>query len=357
MNEKLRDAMDQISDRYLAEAAAPIHRHHYYPYIAAVAAILVLVLTLGVFLGPLKPKKPDPSPSGNPILQTPMDTTGPTVPSTEELSGTTPIDPTPTTTTRPTYPGTTTVLSSTTAVSTTTPPSYPTHTTVRKPSTMKPTTTSTERVPTATSTSRPAFSSTQKPTTLKPTSTAPGPRPTIASVTTDKTLYTTNEPVTFTISSDGESTALRIIRADGLWEKTWQNVGSSFTHVFDTEGEYWVLVITRIGSNTLFSPDIAITIRNTGILSPTFANIRSDKSSYTPGETVTFTMSSDGETHALWIFKPDGTIEHFADVGTSYAYTPTMPGEYRVLMEAWLGATFCCPEEISFCVVDPSSVA
>ncbi len=391
MNDKLRDAMDHISDRYLAEAAAPIRRRRYYPYIAAIAAILVLVLTLGVFLGPWKQEQPTPSPSGNPVLQVPVDTTGPTTPTTEEMSDASSTKPAVSTTTRPFRPTYTTTgpnapttdelpsASSTSVVSTTTRPprptytttepnapttsrpSRPTYTTVHKPPTMKPTTTctSTARVPTTdttTSTTRPAYSTTKKPTAQ--TSTTPAPQPTIASVTTDKTVYTVNEFVHFTISSDGASTALRIYRVDGQWEETWQNVGSSFVYNFGSEGEYKAFVTTRNGSSTLTSAEINFTITNAGgILSPTYASLSTDKDLYTLGETVNFTMSSDGEINALWIYKPDGTSEYFTDVGTAYTYTPTLVGEYRVSMEAWLGATFCSPEEISFRVVDPTVAA
>jgi hypothetical protein len=53
MNEKLSEAMDHISDKHIAEAAAVKNRRRY-QIPAVIAAILALVLVIGIMLPPLK---------------------------------------------------------------------------------------------------------------------------------------------------------------------------------------------------------------------------------------------------------------------------------------------------------------
>ena len=71
-NDKLQDALSHISDKHIAEAAAPKKRR-YAPYIGAIAACLALVITLGIAL---------PKSSVPPVMENPQNTQPSNIPTT-----------------------------------------------------------------------------------------------------------------------------------------------------------------------------------------------------------------------------------------------------------------------------------
>ena len=149
--------------------------------------------------------------------------------------------------------------------------------------------------------------------------------PTTATVTTDKTSYAVNENVVFTISSNGEKNNLWIYRVDGQWQTTVEGVGATYSLPFGWAGEYQALVEAWDGTGSLCSALVYFTVGSSS--KPTFATIGADKSVYSLGSTINFSMSGDGETNTLWIYTPSTPSGiYFQNAGSRYTYIPTEAG-------------------------------
>ena len=183
----------------------------------------------------------------------------------------------------------------------------------------------------------------------KTTSQVGGP-PTSASVSTaNKDSFAVNENVTFNMSSDGESNTLWIYKPDGS-STYYQNAGTAKTLTFSTAGKYQALVEAWNGVGSKQSSKITFYVGN-----PTSATIKTNKSSYTTAESVTFTMSSDGASNTLWIYSPDGKSTYYQNAGTSKSLTFTAPGKYEALVEAWNGNGSKCSSKVSFTVTQAAT--
>ena len=71
-----------------------------------------------------------------------------------------------------------------------------------------------------------------------------GAVPSYATVSTNKIYYAVNETVTFTMTSNGSRNNLWLYRIDGQWQKSFIDVGTSFTQAFGWEGTYEALLET-----------------------------------------------------------------------------------------------------------------
>ena len=81
-----------------------------------------------------------------------------------------------------------------------------------------------------------------------------------AIVSVDKSIYTTGEPVCFTISPSGTTYTMYISRCitssnievpDEPWDRQYKDVGASFALSFDRPGRYQVSVVPNSNSNTI----------------------------------------------------------------------------------------------------------
>ena len=300
MKHKLNDAMDHISDAFIADAAAQINKARGAavppnprprPWLGAVAAVLVLAL-IGALLFPVF-NALDPNGGTNPpVLQSPT-TNGPTIG-----------------TTRPSIKPTT------------------------SPTIIPPTT-----IPTT------------KPGTIRPTSAPSSTKPITVSLTTDKTVYLFDEPISFTLSPVSMPNRLTLERVDGQWMQSYDNVDASFSISFGWVGEYRATFTAPGISNPAIAHFTVIEGNNDG--APTYATIRVDKSVYKLGDTVNFLLSSDCDFNRLWIYKPDGSYE-FVDTGNTFSYNPSMVGQYQAMIEVGIGTTLLASDKIVFQVIDPN---
>ena len=176
-----------------------------------------------------------------------------------------------------------------------------------------------------------------------------GPPTSAAVSTANKDSFAVNENVTFNMTSNGESNTLWIYYPDGS-SKYYQNAGTSKTLTFSTAGKYQALVEAWNGEGSKCSSKITFYVGN-----PTTATVKTNKSSYTTGENVTFTMSSDGASNTLWIYSPDGKSTYYQNAGTSKTLTFSTAGTYQALVEAWNGVGSKCSAKISFTVTKGST--
>ena len=401
MNNKLNQAMDHISDRHLSEAAAPVRRR-YYPYLGAIAAVLALVLVASFLFTPL----------GQLIAPTPT-TTGPILqPSTHPSHPSTNLIPT----TRPTYPST---IPST--LPSTTPSTLPSTTPSTQPSTIPSIPSSS--VPTS-STISTQPSSTQTPTTITRstnktvyfvnedvhfTISSPGTSNTLriyrmGSQSEDSYPNINGNSFTISFSSAGGYTALvetqvgtntltssaiyfsverapqlipgdpcaeghsyakrlngRCVLcyakdpnydpcADGHNFQDYYCTDCGFRHRCADGHSYKDGRCTWCGA-----PDPAVIV-------PAIVSV--DKSIYTTGEPVCFTISPSGTTYTMYISRcitssnievPDEPWDRqYKDVGASFALSFDRPGRYQVSVVPNSNSnTICGSSSIIFAIVDP----
>lgn len=296
MNDKLSQAMDHISDRHLSEAAAPV-RHRYYPYLGAIAAVLALVLTASFLFAPSGQLfVPTPTTTA-PILQNPTHSCHPstsfipTTTRTTPTSSTTTTIPTTTTTNPSTKPSTPSSSVPTSSTLSTQPSSTQTPATVTRPTVGDPCANGhyyskklngccvvcyakgpnynpctnghnfQDNYCIGCGTRHPcADGHTYKDghcTWCWALDPAVGVE---ATVTLDKVMYTTGEPVCFTISPSGTTYTMYISRCitssnievpDEPWDRQYKDVGASFALSFDRPGRYQVSVVPNSNSNTI----------------------------------------------------------------------------------------------------------
>ena len=298
MNHKLNDAMDHISDAFIADAAAQINKARGAavptnprprPWLGAVAAVLVLAL-IGALLFPVFNALDSNGGTNPPVLQSPT-TNGPTI-------------------------GTT------------------------RPS-IKPTTSPTT-IPATTPTI---------PGTILPSNASSSTKPITVSLTTDKSVYLFDEPISFTLSPVSKPNRLTLERVDGQWMQSYDNVDSSFSISFGWVGEYRATFTAPGISN----PAIAhfTVLEDYSGNAPTYATVTTDKSIYELGDTVDFYLSSDCNLNRLWIYKPDGSYEYF-HTGNTFSYNPSTAGQYQAMIKTGVGTALLASDKIVFRVIDPN---
>lgn len=179
--------------------------------------------------------------------------------------------------------------------------------------------------------------------------------PTSATISADKATYINNETVTFTFSGDGNLHTVWIYKPDGS-STYYHDVKSPFLYTLnETTGDYEALVETWNGEGSYKSPRISFKVLSAEG-GPTSSTIHTDKTIYSISETVTFTMSGNGDSNNLWIYKPDGTTETITNAGLTQSFVPTIAGDYTALMETWNGKGSFRSKTCAFKVNDPNAV-
>ena len=114
--------------------------------------------------------------------------------------------------------------------------------------------------------------------------------PSYATVSTDKIYYAVNETVTFTLTSNGSRNNLWLYRIDGQWEKSFIDVGTSFTQAFGWEGTYEALLETWDNYGSYKSNRIIFHVGEptTITTAPTYSAVTIPKTTFNVGENVTF---------------------------------------------------------------------
>lgn len=170
--------------------------------------------------------------------------------------------------------------------------------------------------------------------------------PTYANIQTDKTNYHVDEQVNFTFDTDGTVNVLWIYCPDGS-TLHYSDLQDSYELGFGMSGHYQALVQAWNCDGSYTSDRIDFVIGP-----PTYAKIKTDKSTYDVGETVNFTFDTDGTVNVLWIYNPDGTSEHYSDLGDSYNLSFASSGTYKVLVQSWNGDGSYTSDKISIIVTN-----
>ena len=182
--------------------------------------------------------------------------------------------------------------------------------------------------------------------------------PTYAIISTNKSSFNVNETVNFALSSDGDANknVVWIYYPDGT-SKYYSDKGTSFSTSFSQAGNYQALVEAWNGVGSKKSSKISFSVVKPS--APTYATIKTDKSTYNTGETVNFALSSDGTANknVVWIYYPDGTSKYYSDKGTSFSTSFSQAGNYQALVEAWNGVGSMKSSQISFRVLDSKPIA
>ncbi len=162
-----------------------------------------------------------------------------------------------------------------------------------------------------------------------------------------KTTVASDE--TLTLSAPG-ATSITVSRVDGAWSNTYS--GASVDLAFSWTGSYTATATNgSVTSNTVEFVVGTPTSTNP----PTVSNIGTDRSVYRVGNTVTFTMDTNGDTNTLWVYYPDGTSQHFEKLGSTYTMTFSVAGKYEALVETWNGAGSKTSEKCTFTIIDPNA--
>lgn len=292
MKHKLNDAMDHISDAFIADAAAQINKARGAavppnprprPWLGAVAAVLVLAL-IGALLFPVFNALDSNGSTDPTVLQSPT-TNGPTIGTTRpSIKPTT--SPTTIPATTPTIPGTILPTSGPTGTSSSTTKPSTAPSSITRP---------TAGTPCANGHTycnkgfcifclavdpdydpckdghnfqnyycidcglrHPCADGHSYENGLCQQCLTPDPAVAVqATITMDKVMYTTNESIYLTISPSGTTYRLNIGRyafsfADEPWEQHYKDVGTSFTLSFEQPGRYWVSVAPNSSMDTIW---------------------------------------------------------------------------------------------------------
>ena len=173
-------------------------------------------------------------------------------------------------------------------------------------------------------------------------------KPTYAYVGVSQQEVNAGSPMVFSCAGNGSSNTLWLYRKDGQWQTHYSDVGPTFSLAFGWAGEYEALVETWNGSGSCQSQRISFTVN--AVSEPTVATISVPKTSFASGEGVTFTTASNGSSNTLWIYYPDGSSQHFADVDETFCIPLTESGSYSALIQAWNGTGSCTSQKVFFTV-------
>ena len=176
-------------------------------------------------------------------------------------------------------------------------------------------------------------------------------QPNYATLSTNKKSYAKDEPVYFTVRSDGDVNTLWIYCPNGD-TLNYQNIGTSYELGFGMLGHFQALVETWNGEGSFQSERIDFVVGP-----PTYAALSSNKKLYARDEPVYFTVNADGNINTLWIYCPNGDTLNYQNIGTSYELGFGMLGHYQALVEAWNGEGSLQSERIDFVVGPPTYAA
>ena len=177
-------------------------------------------------------------------------------------------------------------------------------------------------------------------------------QPNYATLSTNKKSYAKDEPVYFTVRSDGDVNTLWIYCPNGD-TLNYQNIGTSYELGFGMLGHFQALVETWNGEGSFQSERIDFVVGP-----PTYAALSSNKKLYARDEPVYFTIDADGNINTLWIYCPNGDTLNYQNIETtSYELGFGMPGHFQALVETWNGEGSFQSDRIDFVVGPPTYAA
>ena len=161
---------------------------------------------------------------------------------------------------------------------------------------------------------------------------APGGAPTTAELSIDKADLSIGEAFTLTLSSDASCDYyLSIVDADSGEIMVEENVSGTYTNAFSKAGHYIARMTASNAAGSLESNAVDFWVF--GAL-PTVASLTASKKELEQGETVTLSVSTDGDyakiTVALFLYNDNynGLEVCNGVVPNSFSYTPTEIGIY-----------------------------
>lgn len=151
--------------------------------------------------------------------------------------------------------------------------------------------------------------------------------PTVSNISIDKALYAVGENVAFHVSSDKATGYLIGIYRNGERVDTTASFSESiYNYTPTTAGDYSAYVTSY---NSVGYVDSALVYFSVYDSKPVTSFLKTDKSSYSVGETIKFTIESDNAVnYAIGIYKDNERIDSIASDTNEVSYTITTAGNY-----------------------------
>ena len=161
---------------------------------------------------------------------------------------------------------------------------------------------------------------------LRPNYPNPDP-PTVSNISIDKALYAVGENVVFHVSSDKATGYLIGIYRNGERVDTTESFSESiYNYTPTTAGDYSAYVTSYNSSGYVDSALVYFSVYDS---KPIASFLKTDKSSYSVGETIKFTIESDNAVnYAIGIYKDNERIDSIASDTNEVSYTITKAGNY-----------------------------
>ena len=151
--------------------------------------------------------------------------------------------------------------------------------------------------------------------------------PTVSNISIDKALYAVGENVAFHVSSDKATGYLIGIYRNGERVDTTKSFSESiYNYTPTTAGDYSAYVTSYNSSGYVDSALVYFSVYDS---KPIVSFLKTDKSSYSVGETIKFTIESDNAVnYAIGIYKDNERIDSIASDTNEVSYTITKAGNY-----------------------------
>ena len=163
---------------------------------------------------------------------------------------------------------------------------------------------------------------------LRPNYPNPNPNPpTVSNISIDKALYAVGENVVFHVSSDKATGYLIGIYRNGERVDTTESFSESiYNYTPTTAGDYSAYVTSYNSSGYVDSALVYFSVYDS---KPIASFLKTDKSSYSVGETIKFTIESDNAVnYAIGIYRDNERIDSIASDAKEVSYTITKAGNY-----------------------------
>ena len=151
--------------------------------------------------------------------------------------------------------------------------------------------------------------------------------PTVSNISIDKALYAVGENVVFHVSSDKATGYLIGIYRNGERVDTTESFSESiYNYTPTTTGDYSAYVTSYNSSGYVDSALVYFSVYDS---KPIASFLKTDKSNYSVGETIKFTIESDNAVnYAIGIYKDNERIDSIASDTNEVSYTITKAGNY-----------------------------
>ena len=151
--------------------------------------------------------------------------------------------------------------------------------------------------------------------------------PTVSSISIDKALYAVGENVAFHVSSDNATGyMIGIYRNGERIDTTVSFSESTYNYIPTTTGDYSAYVTSYNSAGYVDSALVYFSVYDS---KPIVSFLKTDKSNYSVGETIKFTIESDNAVnYAIGIYRDDERIDSIASDTNEVSYTITKAGNY-----------------------------